>query len=109
MACSAPFGYSQDVRLESPIRPAYAIFITTVCEGTLPAWHDENGFPMTYATEREAQLVIVDDIQERLRQFIAGERDFDDAIAVEDFVLPVNVWPDGSISTEDGRVFSKRE
>lgn len=67
------------------------------------------GFPVIYATEREAQLEIANDLQERLRQFIAGERDFSDAIAIVDFVLSVNVWPDGSISIEDGSVFGKHE
>lgn len=87
---------------------AYAIFINTVCEGLVPAWHDEKGLPVTYATEREAQLEIVDDLQERLRQFIVGERDFEDTITIEDFVLPVDVWPDGRISIEDGSVFGKK-
>lgn len=73
----------------------------------VPAWHNEMGFPVTYATEREAQLEIVDDLQERLRQFIAGERTFDDAVAIENLILPVDVWPDGSISIEDGSVFEK--
>jgi hypothetical protein len=94
-----------------PLHPkphsAYAIFINTVCEGLIPAWHDENGFPVTYATEREAQLEIACDLQERLCQFIDGERDFDDEITTEDFILHVDVWPDGSISVEDGSVFGE--
>lgn len=93
---------------DQPLRCAYAIFINTVCEGTVPAWYDGNNLPVTYATEREAQLEMIDDLQERLRQFIAGEREFDDAITVEDFILPVAVWPDGSISLEDGSVFGRR-
>lgn len=88
---------------------AYAIFIKTVCEGLVPAWHDEAGLPVTYATEREAQLEVVEDLQERLRQFILGECDFEHAITIEDFILSVDVWPDGSISLEDGSVFGKRE
>jgi len=80
----------------------------TTCEGVVPAWYDKNNRPITYATERQAQLEIVDDLQERLCQFVAGERDFEDAIAIEDFILPVDVWPDGSISTEDGSIFGQR-
>lgn len=45
---------------------------------------------------------------EQLRQFLAGEREFNDAIAIDDFILPVDVWPDGSISTEDGSTFGRR-
>ncbi len=62
---------------------------------------------MTYATEREAQLEIIDDLQERLRQFIAGERDFADATTIEEFILPVDVSADGFITTEDDSVFGK--
>jgi hypothetical protein len=89
-------------------KSSYAIFINTLCSGPVPAWRDKDGLPITYATEREAQLEIVDDLQERLRQFIAGERPFDDAVFVEEFILPVDLWPDGSISTEDGSVFGKQ-
>jgi hypothetical protein len=92
-----------------PVRSAYAIFIRTVCEGLVPAWHDENNNPVVYVTELEAQREIADDLMERIRQFTEGEREFDDAIAVEDFILPVDVWADGNISIEDGSTFGKRD
>lgn len=91
-----------------PTRSAYAIFTRTICEGLVPAWYDETNFPVVYATELEAQREIADDLMEHLRQFLAGERDFDDAIATNDLILPVDVWPDGSISIEDGSTFGKR-
>lgn len=91
-----------------PTRSAYAIFTQTICEGLVPAWYDETNFPVIYDTEAEAQLEIVDTLMEQLRQFQNGEREFDDAIAMDDFILPVDVWPDGSISTEDGCTFGKR-
>jgi hypothetical protein len=97
----------QDAR--QPVRSAYAIFIRTVCEGLAPAWHDGNNNPVVYATELEAQREIADDLMERMRQFMKGEREFDDAITVEDFIFPVDVWPDGSISIEDGITFGKRD
>lgn len=74
----------------------------------MPAWHDENNLPVVYATELDAQREIADDLMEHLRQFLDGEREFDDAITVDDTILPVDVWPDGSITTEDGQVFGKR-
>jgi hypothetical protein len=46
---------------------------------------------------------------EKLRQFLAGERDFDDAMTVEDYILPVDVLPDGYILDEDGNCFGKNE
>ncbi|HEY0967933.1 MAG TPA: hypothetical protein VGD88_11140 [Opitutaceae bacterium] len=94
-----------------PISPlsqsAYAIFTQTLCEGLVPAWHDESNLPVTYPTEFEAQREIAKDLMEQLRQFLDGSRNFDDAITTEDFILPVQVWPDGRISTEDGRIFGK--
>ncbi len=91
-----------------PVRSAYAIFTQTICEGLVPAWYEESNFPVIYGTQLEAQREIADSIMEHLKQFLKGEREFDDAISVDDFILPVDVWPDGSISTEDGRVFGKR-
>jgi hypothetical protein len=89
-------------------RSAYAIFYDTFFQGTVPAWWDEGGFPVTYATEREAQCEIAEMIMEQLRQFLAGEREFDEVMFSEDYVAPVEVWPDGTIQTEDGRRFGAR-
>jgi hypothetical protein len=91
-----------------PTRSAYAIFTRTICEGLVPAWYEETNLPVVYATELEAQREIADDLMERLQQFLNGERAFDDAISTDDLILPVDVWPDGSISTEDGSIFGKR-
>jgi hypothetical protein len=95
-------------KLRQPVRSAYAIFTQTICEGLVPAWYDESNFPVIYATELEAQREIVDSLMEHIQQFLEGEREFDDAITVEDFILPVDVWSNGSISIEDGRTFGKR-
>jgi hypothetical protein len=45
----------------------------------------------------------------KLRQFLEGQRDFDDAMTVEDYILPVDVLPDGSILDEDGNCFGKKD
>jgi hypothetical protein len=90
-------------------RPAFAIFCRTLCQGVIPTWRDEKGYPVTYVSEREAQLEIVDATIELLEQFIAGERDYADTLMMDDFVLPVEVWPDGSISTEAGDWFGPIE
>ena len=50
---------------------------------------------------------IADNQLTRIQQFLDSERNFDDAIVTDEFVLPVDVWPDGTISIEDGRVFGK--
>jgi hypothetical protein len=89
--------------------PAFCIFIDTVCEGRIPAWRDKNLMPVVYPTMEAAQREIADDVMEKLRQFLAGERDFDDAMTVEDYILPVDVLPDGSILDEDDNFFGKKE
>lgn len=92
-----------------PSRSAYAIFTQTLCQGLVPTWYDESNLPVTYPTELEAQREIAEDLMEQLRQFLDGSREFDDAITTEDFILAVQVWPDGRITTEDGHTFGKRE
>jgi hypothetical protein len=86
-------------------RSAFAIFQNTLCEGIVPTWREDNGFPVIYSTEREAQIEIAEMLIGQLRQFVIGERDFADALSTEDFILPVEVWPDGTIESEDGKRF----
>jgi hypothetical protein len=75
----------------------------------MPACYDETGYPVIFPTELEAQREIADHQLIRIRQFLDGERDFDDAITTDEFVLPVDVWPDGRISAENGRFYGKQE
>ena len=42
----------------------------------------------------------------RLEQFLSGERDFDDAMTVEEYIVAVDVLADGSITDADGNHFS---
>jgi hypothetical protein len=75
----------------------------------MPACYDETDYPVVFATELEAQREVADSQLTRIQEFLDGERHFDDAITTDEFVLPVDVWPDGSISTEDGRKYGKLE
>jgi hypothetical protein len=93
---------------KQPVRTGFAIFCPTVFQGTMPACY-ENDFPVVFSTELEAQREIADHQLIRIQQFLDGERDFDDAITTDEFVLPVDVWPDSSISTAGGRVYGKQE
>jgi hypothetical protein len=88
---------------------AFCIFIDSLCEGRIPAWHDEKNLPVVYPTIEAAQREIADDLIERLHQFLDGHRPFEDAMEVEDYILPVDVFPDGSIADEDGNTFGKKE
>ena len=83
----------------------FCIYIDTVCEGPVPVEKDEKGKPVVYETEAEAQHVIAEDTIDRLQQFLDGERDFDDATTVEEYITQVTVLPDGSIIDESGARF----
>ena len=60
---------------------------------------------MVFETELEAQKEIVDNQMTRLQQFLDGEREYEDAIEVDEYIVPVTVHPDGVIVDEDGRSF----
>ena len=88
---------------------AYCIFMDTVCEGKIPAWRNESGGFLLHATEREAQMEIADYSMIRIRQFQHGERDFEDALTVEDFIEPVTTRDDGTFSDLDGKSYGPWE
>lgn len=73
----------------------------------MPACYDETDYPVVFDTELEAQREIADTQLTLIQQFLDGEREFHDAITTDEFVLPVDVWPDGSISTEEGWIYGK--
>ena len=86
-------------------RPAFCIYINTFCQGPVPIERNETDFPVVYSTLIEAQREIVEYTIERLQQFLAGQRDFDDAITIEEYIVEVDVFSDGSILDESGRWF----
>ena len=85
--------------------PGFCIYITTVCEGAVPSVRDERGLPCVFKTEVEAQREIADFVMTRLQEFIDGHRDFEDAMTVEEYIVPVDVYPDGSVVDEVGNRF----
>lgn len=97
-------------------RRGYCVFIHTLFQGRVPSVHeskagDPPGTPESicvFATEREAQLEIADFMMTRLQEFMDGERDFEDAIETEEYVVAVTVQSDGTIIDADGRRFSSR-
>lgn len=85
----------------------FCIYIDTVCQGPIPIERDEAGKPVVYPNRNEAEREIAEDLIERLRQFLAGERDFEDAMTVEEYIVEVTKGDDGSITDEDGNVFPR--
>jgi dienelactone hydrolase len=86
-------------------RSGYAIFCPTVFQGTMPACYDETDCPVVFPTELEAQREIADTQLIRIQEFLDGQRDYEDAIAIDEFILPVSLWADGSISIKGGRTY----
>jgi hypothetical protein len=86
-------------------RRGYCIFIDTVCEGAVPrvrgtTAEDAVDAPegiCLFRTELEAQREIADAMMTRLEEFLDGERDFEDAISVEEYVVEVELGPDGVV------------
>ena len=87
------------------LRTGFCIYIDTLCQGPVPVVSDGEGKYVILETELEAQKEIVDNAMIRLEQFMDGERDFGDAITVEEYVVSVTVHPDGKFTDEDGNCF----
>ncbi|MBS0633595.1 MAG: hypothetical protein JSS11_16920 [Verrucomicrobia bacterium] len=85
----------------------FAIFRPCIFEGAVPACYDGKNYPFVFVTELEAQREIADTQLTRIQEFLDGQRDFDDAISTDEFVVPVKVWPDGRITAENGTTFGK--
>jgi hypothetical protein len=86
------------------VETGYCIYINTLCQGPVPVVSDENGY-VVFETALAAQMEIADYMMTRLRQFMDGERDYGDAITVEEYVVPVTVHLDGTFTDEDGNCF----
>ena len=87
----------------------FCIYIHTFFQGPVPTVLDETDKPCVFATEAEAHREIADYAIIRLEQFLNGERGFDDAITVEEYVVEVDVLPDGSITDAAGNHFGASE
>jgi hypothetical protein len=62
----------------------------------ITAWRDEQGNPVVYTKRREAEQENVEAIMERFLQFLDGERDFETDFEFEDYIVEVDVHPDGA-------------
>lgn len=92
---------------EEPIRHGFCIYVCTAV-GQTPVWWDKEKRPVVYETELAAQREIAEGVINRLEQFMRGECDFEDAISNDEYIVPVSVFADGSITDEDGNYFTPR-
>lgn len=89
-------------------KSAFCIYINTLAEGPTPAVRDENDLPCVFETRRDAEREIVDRLMTQLREFLDNQRDFEDAVTIDEYVVEVEVQPDGSIVDEDDNHFGSR-
>jgi hypothetical protein len=86
-------------------RNGFCIYTNTFFQGAVPVVSDGDDKYVVFETELAAQREMVDHQIMRLQQFLDGERDFEDAMTVQEYVVPVTVHPDGVIVDEDGNSF----
>lgn len=65
------------------------------------------GYPFVFPTRESAEREIAENALDQLQAYLDGEREFDDAITIEEYVVDVMVYPNGSVSDEDGHFFGK--
>lgn len=89
-------------------RCGYCIYIDTLCEGAVPLVRGGDGKPCVFLTRVEAEREIVDHLITRLEEFMAGEREFEDAVTFDEYIVEVNILPDGTVFDEEERCFEAR-
>jgi hypothetical protein len=82
----------------------YTIVAESVVDGLQPTVMVSDGDSpfenLFFPTEREAQMEMADRMIAKLEEFIDGERDFDDAVALDESILEL-------VRRGDGKVFPK--
>lgn len=89
-------------------RRGFCIFLDTFFQGPTLAVTEEEDVPCVFSTEVDAQREIVSNMMTRLQEFLAGDRDFNDAVTLEEYVMPVTVLADGTVTDEHGRIIGKK-
>lgn len=92
---------------EDGSRPMFCIYVDTLAQGPVPVERDAHGNPAVYPTRHAAERVIAEIAIDRLHEFLAGERGYEEALPGENYVMPVDLMPDGSIWDENGMRFSR--
>ena len=102
MTCSGGGSGEEACRMNEAF---YMIVGESVVEGLQPTVMVSEGDspfePLLFPTEREAQMEMADRMMSKLEEFIDGERDFDDAVALDEHVLEVVRRCDGKIFPKD--------
>lgn len=86
-------------------KAGFCIYIDTIRNGPTPAQWNGRGKPVVYRTAGQAQRALVKAAIARLKEFLRGERQFEDAMTVEQYIVEVDVLPDGSVIDPSGNHF----
>lgn len=87
-------------------RIGFCLMIDTVFEGTVPSLLGEDSKSWVFATRVEAEREIAELAITRLEEFLEAERDFDDAMAIEEYIVEVTLLENGIAEDEYGRRFA---
>ena len=87
----------------------FCMYVNVDATGATPLVRNENGYPFVYETREEIEKEMAEDMIRRLEEFLAGERDFEDATYLEEYVVEVTLSPDGCITDEYGYSFGNED
>jgi hypothetical protein len=89
-------------------RTGFCLMIDAVVEGTVPSLTDGEGRAWVFPTRIAAEREIADLLITRLQEFLDGDRDFEDAMTVEEYVVEVAVTEEGFLLDAEGARFPCR-
>lgn len=75
--------------------------------GSVPVERFLTGNPIAYLTKEAAERRIAECAIDRMQQFLTGKVRFEDAVAISEFVVEVDVLSDGSIVDQEENHFGK--
>ena len=88
------------------IKHGFCIYINSPLGSPGPAARKADDYPVVFETRLDAERAIAGSMMTRLREFLDGRRGFENAMTIEEYITEVDVFQDGSITDEDGNVFS---
>lgn len=89
---------SKPTSKENSARRPYALFVDAPDGSPIPAQLTARRRLVTYKTERQAQRAIARIGVAKLRRFLSGELDFDDALWVQEYYAQISFHKDDKVS-----------
>jgi hypothetical protein len=86
-------------------RTGFCLMIDALFEGPVPSLTDGEGRAWVFPTRIAAEREIADLLITRLQEFLDGDRDFEDAMTIEEYVVEVAVAEDGFLLDAEGARF----